>query len=54
MQQLCRYDEIPAVVHGLPDLDKPCWDKDFHEKLDRMTRQTVDPMHYISVPTEKK
>ena len=52
-EQLYRYNQIPAVVLGPPDLDKPNWDKDLYEKLERMTHQTFDPMRYIAVPIEK-
>ena len=50
---LYRYNQIPAVVIGPPDLDKPNWDKDLYEKLERMSHQSFDPMQYTSVPLEK-
>lgn len=52
-QQLYRYNQIPAIVVGPPDLDKPNWDKDLYERLERMSYQTFDPMRYIPVPIEK-
>jgi len=52
-EQLYRYNQIPAVVLGPPDLDKPNWDKDIYEKLERMTHQTFDPMQYRPEPVEK-
>jgi len=52
-QQLYRYNQIPAVVIGPPDLDKPNWDKDLYAKLERMTHQTFDPMQYVPEPVGK-
>ena len=43
-EQLYRYNQIPAIVIGPPGLDKPNWDKDLYEKLERMSHQTSDPM----------
>jgi len=48
-EQLYRYNQIPAVVLGPPDLDKPNWDAKLYEKLKRMSRQTIDPMRYTLV-----
>ena len=45
-EQLYRYNQIPAVVLGPPDLDKPNWDVKLYEKLERMSRQTFDPMRH--------
>ena len=45
-EQLYRYNQIPAVVLGPPDLNKPNWDTKLYEKLERMSRQTFDPMRY--------
>ena len=45
-EQLYRYNQIPAVVVGPPDLDKPNWDTKLYEKLERMSRQIFDPMRY--------
>lgn len=52
-EQLYRYNQIPAVVLGPPDLDKPNWDKKLYEKLEQLSRQNFDPMQYASVPFEK-
>ena len=52
-EQLYRYNQIPAVVLGPPDLDKPNWGKDLYEKLERMSHQTFDPMQYTSLLVEK-
>jgi hypothetical protein len=52
-EQLYRYNQIPAVVVGPPDLDKPNWDKDLYEKLTRVSRQSFDPMQYASEPVGK-
>ena len=52
-QQLYRYNQIPAIVVGPPDLDKPNWDRDLYEKLERMSHQTFDPMRYMPAPIEK-
>ena len=52
-EQLYRYNQIPAVVLGPPDLDKPNWDKGLYEKLERMTHQTFDPTQYRPEPVEK-
>ena len=49
-EQLYRYNQIPAVVLGPPDLDKPNWDAKLYEKLERMSRQTIDPMRYTPGP----
>ncbi|MFC1605090.1 hypothetical protein ACFL5F_08700 [Planctomycetota bacterium] len=52
-EQLYRYNQIPAVVVGPPDLDKPNWDKDLYQKLKRMSDRTFDPMQYTSLLVEK-
>ena len=52
-EQLYRYNQIPAVVVGPPDLDKPNWDKELYQKLEQMSRQAFDPMQYTSLPVEK-
>jgi len=45
-EQLYRYNQIPAVVLGPPDLDKPNWDTKLYEKLGRISRETFDLMRY--------
>jgi hypothetical protein len=52
-EQLYRYNQIPAIVIGPPDLDKPNWDKDLYEKLERLAHQSFDPMRYVPEPAEK-
>jgi hypothetical protein len=52
-EQIYRYNQIPAVVLGPPDLDKPNWDKNLYERLKRVSNQTFDPMRYTGVPIEK-
>ena len=53
-KQLYRYNQIPAVVLGPPDLDKPNWDANLYEKLRRMSRQTFDPMPYAPVNADRQ
>ena len=45
--RIYRYNQIPAVVLGPPDLDKANWDKDLYAKLAQLCRQAVDPMRYM-------
>ena len=52
-EQLYRYNQIPAVVVGPPDLDKPNWDKNLYEKLKQVSQESFDPMQYTSLPVEK-
>lgn len=52
-EQLYRYNQIPAVVLGPPDLDKPNWDKDLYERLQQISRQSFDPMRYTLEPSER-
>ena len=41
-----RYNQIPAVVLGPQELDKPNWDEDLYAKLEQLYRQAFDPMGY--------
>jgi len=52
-EQLYRYNQIPAVVVGPPDLDKPNWDKNLYERLKQLSHQIFDPMRYKPIPFEK-
>lgn len=52
-EQLHRYNQIPAVVIGPPNLDKPNWGKDLCEKLKWLTHQSFDPMRYMPEPAGK-
>ena len=38
-QQLYRYNQIPAVVVGPPDLDKPNWEESLYEKIKQESKQ---------------
>jgi len=52
-EQLYQYNQIPAVVIGPPDLDKPNWDKNLYEKLKQVSQESFDPMQYTSLPVQK-
>ena len=52
--RIYRYNQIPAVVLGPPDLDKPNWDKDLYAKLAQLHRQAVDPMRYTLAGTDER
>ena len=43
---LYRYNQIPAVVVGPRDLDKPNWDKNLYERLEQLSRQPISPANY--------
>ena len=47
--RIYRYNQIPAVVLGPRDIDKPKWDKDLYQKLEQMYRLAVDQMRYTPV-----
>ena len=49
--KICRYNQIPAVVLGPKDLDKPKWDEDLYAKLEQMYRQAFDPLRYMPAST---
>ena len=44
--KIYRYNQIPAVVLGPQELDKPNWDEDLYAKLEQLYRQAFDPMGY--------
>ena len=48
-EQLYHYNQIPAVLMGSKDLEKPNWDKDLYQKLEQVYRQTFDPARYTPV-----
>lgn len=48
MEQLYRYNQIPAIIVGPKDLDEPNWDKELYAKLEQVARQGFDPMQYAS------
>jgi len=49
--KIYRYNQIPAVVLGPKDLDKPKWDEDLYAKLEQMYRQAFDPLRYMPAST---
>jgi hypothetical protein len=49
--RIYRYNQIPAVVLGPPDLDKANWDKDLYQRLEQMSRRAFDPMQYMPAGT---
>lgn len=51
--QVYRYNQIPAVVLGPPDLDKPKWNQLLYERLQRAYRAIVDPIRYELAGTPK-
>jgi len=44
--KIYQYNQIPALVLGPRDLDKPKWDEDLYAKLEQLYRQAFDPMRY--------
>ena len=52
--RIYRYNQIPAVVLGPPDLDKPKWDEDLYSKLAQLYRQAFDPMRYTLAGTDTR
>ena len=51
--QVYRYNQIPAVVLGPPDLDKTNWDQHLYERLQRPYRAIVNPARYEPADTPK-
>ena len=47
--KIYRYNQIPAVVLGPRELEKPNWDEDLYQRLKQMHRQAFDPMRYAPV-----
>ena len=45
--KIYRYNQIPAVVLGPRDLDKPNWGEDLYAKIEQMYRQAFDPIRYV-------
>ena len=52
-EQLYRYNQIPAVVLGPKDLDKPNWDDQLYEKLQQAYCPAFDPARYMPTPVGK-
>jgi len=50
--KIYRYNQIPALVLGPRDLEKPSWDEDLYQKLEQMYRQAFDPMRYAPAGTD--
>jgi len=50
--KIYRYNQIPAVVLGPRELDKPNWGEELYAKLEQMYRQAFDPMRYTPVKTD--
>jgi len=53
-EQLYRYNQIPAVVLGPPDLDKPNWDENLYKRLKEISRQTFNPALYSPLPIDQE
>jgi len=51
--RIYRYNQIPAVVLGPEDLDRPKWDEDLYAKLEQMYRQAFDPMRYAPAEVQR-
>jgi hypothetical protein len=51
--KIYRYNQIPAVVLGPKELEKPNWDEDLYAKLEQMYRQAFDLMRYTPMGTER-
>lgn len=43
---LYRYNQIPAVVIGPRDLDRPNWDKNLYERLKQLSREPISLANY--------
>jgi len=41
-----NYNQVPATVLGLPDLDKPNWQESLYEKLLQETKRLSNPSVY--------
>jgi hypothetical protein len=50
--KIYRYNQIPAMVVGPKDLEKPKWDEDLYAKLDQLYRRAFDPMRYVPTGTD--
>ena len=49
--KIYRYNQIPAVVLGPKDLEKPKWDEDLYARLEQLYRRAFDPMRYAPAGT---
>lgn len=52
--KIYRYNQIPAVVLGPKDLDRPKWDEDLYAKLEQLYRQAFDPLRYMPASTGER
>ena len=52
-EKLYRYNQIPAIVVGPKDLDKPGWDTSLYERLEQAYRHAFDQMRYRPLPAAK-
>ena len=44
--KIYRYNQVPAIVVGPKDLEKPNWDEDLYAKLEQLYWRAFDPMRY--------
>ena len=51
--KIYRYNQIPAVVLGPSDLEKPNWGEDLYTKLEQIYEQAFDPTPYAPVGTDE-
>jgi hypothetical protein len=52
-ERIYRYNQIPAVVLGRENLERPNWDEDLYQGLQQMYHQSFDPMRYVPVDTNR-
>jgi hypothetical protein len=52
-EQVYRYNQIPAVVLGLKDLDEPHWEQRLYERLKQIYHQVSESMQYGPVDVQK-
>ncbi|MFC1761795.1 hypothetical protein ACFL6U_06915 [Planctomycetota bacterium] len=51
--RIYKYNQVPAVLLGPKDLEKPKWDRDLYEKLEQVYRQAFDPTKYTPAGIEQ-
>ena len=52
-EQLYRYNQIPAVVMGPKDLERPHWEASLYERLEQAYRRAFEPARYEFQPFER-
>lgn len=52
-EQLYRYNQIPAVVVGPKDLDKPGWEASLYGRLEQAYERAFDPARYTPQLAER-